>query len=90
MISNAPAAIAVSPISLTLMIVAKNHVAESRDAGGDHHDAEESADPQRRRAQNPDVRPAVIDCHAILLIRAMIGTLGMVASSPRRRHPTKP
>jgi hypothetical protein len=44
----------------------------------------------RDQAQSFDVGPAVIDCHAIFLICVVIGTLEMVASSPQRRHPTKP
>jgi hypothetical protein len=65
-------------------------VAESEDSGGDHHDAKQRADPEWRRTQSFDAGLAVIDCHAMLLISVMIGTLGMVSSHPQRRHPTKP
>jgi hypothetical protein len=68
----------------------EHDVADSCDAGRDHDDTQESADPKRRRAQNLDAGPAVIDRHAILLISAMIGTLGNIAPNPQIRHPTKP
>lgn len=46
----------------------ERHVAESCDTGGDQDDAKQSADPQGWRAQSCDAGPAVIDCHATLLI----------------------
>lgn len=66
----------------------EHHIAEHRDAGADHHDAEKDADPQGRRTQRFDAGPAVVDRHAILLDRDHLP--GMITSTPRPRHPTKP
>ncbi len=86
MISNAPAAIAVSPISLTLMMVAKTTSLRAKTPAA-IRTMPRRAEPRMGEDRELDAGPAVDRLSCTLPIRVVTGTLGSVASSLQRRYP---